>query len=45
MLSGIEKHVNRLKGHLHLEGIDITGDNKAEGGSANKGYLKLVITA
>ena len=45
MLSGIEKHVDRLKGHLHLNDSDIVGDNKAKGGSVNKGYLKLVITA
>ncbi len=45
MLSGIEKHVNRLKEHLHLNDSDIVGDNKAKGGSVNKGYLKLVITA
>ncbi len=45
MLSGIEKHVLRLKLHLRLKDSDIKGDNKAEGGSVNKGYLKLVITA
>ncbi len=45
MLLGIEKHVNRLKEHLHLNDSDIVGDNKAKGGSVNKGYLKLVITA
>ncbi len=45
MLSGIEKDVNRLKEHLHLKDSDITGDNKAEGGCPNKGYLKLMITA
>ncbi len=45
MLSGIEKHVDRLKVHLRLKDSDIKGDNKAEDGSVNKGYLKLVITA
>ncbi len=42
MLSGIEKHVNRLKQQLRLEDGDIS---KKDAGTPYKGYLKLVITA